>query len=131
MHLILGLDIAGQAFRWVSHEDAISYNACGKVAWSIGDPVVVFRGGYNRRGEQSIVASAPIIAIARSDIMAAKATAFPPLGDRNDLLFKRARHMCAYCGGQFSREKLTRDHIRPRSRGGGDVWTNVVASCRV
>ena len=130
MTLILGLDIAGQPFRWLSQEDAVSYNACGKVAWSIGDPVVFFHGGYNRRGEQSIVASAPIIAIARSDIMAAKATAYPPLGDRNELLFKRDRHICAYCGDHFSREKLTRDHIRPRSKGGSDVWTNVVAACR-
>lgn len=130
MTLILGLDIAGQPFRWLTPEDAVSYNATGKVAWSIGDPVVIFHGGYNRHGEQSIVESAPIIAIARSDIMAAKALAYPPLGDRNDVLFKRDRYICAYCGEQYSRDKLTRDHVRPRSRGGQDTWTNVVAACR-
>ena len=130
MALILGLDIAGQPFRWLSAEDAVSYNATGKVAWSIGDPVVIFHGGYNRLGVQSIVESAPIIAIARSDIMASKALAYPPLGDRNELLFKRDRHVCAYCGEQYSRDKLTRDHIVPRSRGGQDTWMNVVAACR-
>lgn len=130
MTLILGLDIAGQPFRWLTPEDAVSYNATGKVAWSIGDPVVIFHGGFNRQGQQSIVESAPIIAIARSDIMAAKALAYPPLGDRNDVLFKRDRHICAYCGEHYSRDKLTRDHVRPRSRGGQDVWTNVVAACR-
>ena len=87
-------------------------------------------GGYNRLGVQSIVKSAPIIAIARSDIMASKALAYPPLGDRNDLLFKRDRHVCAYCGEQYSRDKLTRDHVVPRSRGGQDTWMNVVAACR-
>ena len=130
MTLILGLDIAGQPFRWLSAEDAVSYNATGKVAWSIGDPVVIFHGGINRHGVQSVVESAPIIAIARSDIMAAKALAYPPLGDRNELLFKRDRHICAYCGDHFSRDKLTRDHILPRSRGGQDTWMNVVAACR-
>ena len=128
MPLILGLDIAGQPFRWLSAEDAVSYNATGKVAWSIGDPVVIFHGGYNRLGIQSIVESAPIIAIARSDIMAGKALAYPPLGDRNDLLFKRDRHVCAFCGEQYSRDKLTRDHILPTSRGGKDAWMNVVAA---
>lgn len=130
MALILGLDIAGQPFRWLTAEEAVSYNATGKVAWSIGDPVVIFHGGINRQGIQSIVKSAPIIAIARSDIMAAKSHAYPPLGERNDLLFRRDRHVCAYCGDAFSRERLTRDHIVPRSRQGKDLWTNVVAACR-
>lgn len=130
MLLILGLDIAGQPFRWLSPEEAVSYNATGKVAWSIGDPVVVFRGGFNRLGKQSIVCSAPIIAIARSDVMAARAHIYPPLGERNDLLFKRDRHVCAYCGEMSARERLTRDHIVPRSRNGKDTWTNVVSACR-
>ena len=130
MVLILGLDIAGQPFRWLSPEEAVSYNATGKVAWSIGAPVVIFHGGVNRLGVQSVVESAPIIAIARSDIMAAKALAYPPLGDRNDLLFKRDRYVCAFCGDAFGRDKLTRDHILPRSRGGRDAWMNVVAACR-
>jgi hypothetical protein len=130
MLLILGLDIAGQPFRWLTPQEAVSYNATGKVAWSIGEPVVVFHGGYNRRGEQSIVESAPIIAIARSDVMAARAHAYPPLAERNELLFRRDRHVCAYCGQIYGRERLTRDHILPRSRKGTDIWTNVVAACR-
>ncbi len=130
MTLILGLDIAGQPFRWLTPEAAVSYNATGKVAWSIGDPVVIFHGGYNRRGVQSIVESAPIIAIARSDVMAVKSHAYPPLSERNDLLFRRDRHVCAYCGERFTRDRLTRDHIVPRSRYGQDLWTNVVAACR-
>ena len=49
-------------------------------------------------------------------------------------LFLRDRYTCSYCGrrrkdlekGQY----LTRDHIVPQARGGKDVWTNVVTSCR-
>jgi 5-methylcytosine-specific restriction endonuclease McrA len=37
----------------------------------------------------------------------------------------RDRHGCAYCGSRAD----TIDHVRPRSRGGTHVWTNVVAAC--
>ena len=35
-----------------------------------------------------------------------------------------------YCGLHFRASELTRDHITPISRGGRDVWTNVVTACR-
>jgi 5-methylcytosine-specific restriction endonuclease McrA len=37
----------------------------------------------------------------------------------------RDAHSCGYCGGRAD----TIDHVRPRSRGGGHIWTNVVAAC--
>jgi 5-methylcytosine-specific restriction endonuclease McrA len=37
----------------------------------------------------------------------------------------RDRHSCAYCGTRAD----TIDHVRPRSRGGQHVWSNVVAAC--
>jgi 5-methylcytosine-specific restriction endonuclease McrA len=37
----------------------------------------------------------------------------------------RDGHQCAYCGVRAD----TIDHVRPRSRGGQHVWTNVVAAC--
>jgi 5-methylcytosine-specific restriction endonuclease McrA len=37
----------------------------------------------------------------------------------------RDGHSCAYCGVRAD----TIDHVRPRSRGGLHVWTNVVAAC--
>ena len=37
----------------------------------------------------------------------------------------RDRHACAYCGTRAD----TIDHVRPRSRGGQHIWTNVVAAC--
>jgi 5-methylcytosine-specific restriction endonuclease McrA len=37
----------------------------------------------------------------------------------------RDAHTCAYCGLKAD----TIDHVRPRSRGGLHVWTNVVAAC--
>lgn len=36
---------------------------------------------------------------------------------------------CAYCMKPVSMRNVTRDHVMPRSRGGPDTITNVVASC--
>jgi 5-methylcytosine-specific restriction endonuclease McrA len=43
------------------------------------------------------------------------------------VLFARDGWQCAYCGSSSNR--LTLDHVVPRSRGGTSVWENVVASC--
>lgn len=40
-------------------------------------------------------------------------------------VLRRDRHVCAYCGGKGD----TIDHVLPRSRGGADAWTNLVAAC--
>lgn len=45
------------------------------------------------------------------------------------LLFKRDDHCCQYCGKRFGSDRLTVDHVIPRSRGGKDTWDNVVAAC--
>lgn len=42
------------------------------------------------------------------------------------LIFKRDDYECQYCG---SKKDLTIDHVLPRSRGGKDVWENLVACC--
>ena len=41
-------------------------------------------------------------------------------------IFKRDNSTCQYCG---SKKHLTIDHVMPRSRGGGNTWTNLVACC--
>jgi len=40
-------------------------------------------------------------------------------------VLERDAHACVYCGTKAD----TIDHVRPRSRGGAHVWTNVVAAC--
>lgn len=51
----------------------------------------------------------------------------------NTFLFARDHYRCQYCGRHRSklrgREFLTRDHVLPISRGGGNSWQNVVAAC--
>jgi 5-methylcytosine-specific restriction endonuclease McrA len=51
----------------------------------------------------------------------------------NTFLFARDGYSCQYCGrGQHElrgRQFLTRDHVLPVSRGGGNSWDNVVTAC--
>lgn len=41
----------------------------------------------------------------------------------------RDRLTCQYCMHPFAPKSLTLDHVNPRSRGGGNTWENLVASC--
>jgi 5-methylcytosine-specific restriction endonuclease McrA len=41
-------------------------------------------------------------------------------------VIRRDGSCCQYCG---SHDQLTIDHVMPRSRGGKDTWTNLVAAC--
>lgn len=51
----------------------------------------------------------------------------------NTFLFARDDYTCQYCGRRKSelrgRQFLTRDHVRPVSRGGTNTWDNVVTCC--
>lgn len=42
-------------------------------------------------------------------------------------IFKRDGGQCVYCG---NKERLTLDHVVPRSLGGRDSWDNLVTACR-
>ena len=41
-------------------------------------------------------------------------------------VFARDNHRCGYCGSHAD----SIDHVMPRSRGGLNVWENVIAACR-
>mgnify|MGYP001764991707 FL=1 len=124
---VLSLDSNGRILDWMSWQDATCLYVRGAVAWTIGDPCLVVHGGRSRlTGEQSTVALHPIVASrghARPGMMA------PAPALTNAALFARDRHLCMYCGQQFSRPQLTRDHVVPTSRGGRDHWENVVSAC--
>ena len=48
----------------------------------------------------------------------------------NRELFLRDANLCMYCGNKFRTTSLTRDHVVPLSKGGKDLWSNVVTACR-
>jgi len=44
-------------------------------------------------------------------------------------VYRRDGHECMYCGRSPGLERLTIDHVTPRSRGGTTSWLNCVAAC--
>ena len=45
-------------------------------------------------------------------------------------IYDRDNHTCQYCGNWFSNNKLTLDHVIPKSKGGPKSWENLVTSCQ-
>ena len=124
--LVLTVDMAGLPQAWVALEEAITYHAKQMVAWSIGGEVREFRGGWQKNGERSRIATKSILAIKGTG---AGSHLHAP-GLTNSMLFARDRQLCAYCGKRFLIRDLSRDHVVPVSRGGRDSWTNTVTACR-
>ena len=124
---LLGLDAHGRALDWMSWQDATCLFARDAVAWTLGEPCITVHGGINRySGKRSIVRLPPIIA-ARGHARPGAISPTPAL--TNPALFARDQHLCLYCGRQYHRGTLTRDHVQPVSKGGRDIWENVVTAC--
>ncbi len=126
--LILRLDVTGKPVKWIPWQEAVCLYARERVAWTAGDHTFELRGGISRLlGEQTVVEINSIIAV-RGEYKRTYRRSIPPLTNRE--LFRRDRHTCLYCGRQSADAGLTRDHVRPVSRGGRDIWSNVVTACR-
>ena len=125
---ILQLDVSGRPQSWITPREAAVLYASDSVAWTLGDACQVLRGGVQRAtGRQSRIEVHAIIAV-RGAIPTRAWRSTPTI--TNSKLFVRDRHVCAYCGGRFAFEDLTREHIVPVSRGGSDAWMNCITACR-
>lgn len=124
---LLSLDAHGRVLDWMSWQDASCLYARGAVAWTLGDPCLRVHGGTCRAsGRQSILDLHPIVA-GRGHPRPHALDPTPAL--TNAALFARDQQLCLYCGREFNRHHLTRDHVMPLSKGGRDTWENVVAAC--
>ena len=122
---ILRLDKAGTPVEWLDWQAAAVLYARGLVTWTLGDVIYNLRGGMCRlTGDRSRLSLHSIIAC--DGIASPRRRTRPPLTNR--ALFRRDQHLCLYCGKPYPEALLTRDHIRPTSRGGKDNWLNVVAA---
>jgi len=124
---VLSLDAHGRILDWISWQDATCLYVRDAVVWTLGEPCFTVHGGYNRlRGAQSVLELHPIVA-ARGHARGHALVPSPAL--TNTALFARDASLCLYCGEECSRHHLTRDHVVPLSRGGRDIWENVVSAC--
>jgi hypothetical protein len=101
----------------------------GQVAWEAGEQTFRMLGGTARStGKRSFLDINSIIAGRGIALLGSWDESTPAL--TNDGLFSRDNYLCMYCGGKFTTDMLTRDHVLPRSRGGDDEWENVVTACK-
>ena len=129
--LILTLDTSGQPRRWVTWQDAIVYHAKGLVKWQLGENDYTFMGGTSRlTGERTSLTTQSIIAVEGIEVgkTMKRVGREPPMSSK--LLFRRDRHICAYCGDTFGEHELTKDHIIPQRMKGKNTWMNLVAACK-
>lgn len=124
---ILRLNTAGLPVEWLSWQEAVCLHARELVSWTFGEEVMAVHGGHSRlTGEQTVVTLNSIIACKGKVFSNSRKE--PPLTNR--ALFRRDQNVCLYCGNPFAEVQLSRDHVIPISRGGLDVWTNVVTACK-
>lgn len=127
--LILKLDVAGRPVGWLTQEQGALLYCRDQVAWEAGTTFVRLRGGVSgRTGLRSVLDVNTIVATRAVDRGAIDALQTPAL--TNAALFRRDDCTCLYCGAVLPARLLTRDHVVPLSRGGRDVWENVVTACR-
>ncbi len=116
--------------EWVDYKSAARLYFLGQVAYAFGDTLFRLRGGINaatRTRSQLDIQSIIATQGKHHALRKLQDDYVPPLSNRT--LFQRDDHMCLYCGGRFSGRHLSRDHVRPSSKGGVDTWTNVVTAC--
>lgn len=130
---VLRTDASGMPLEWLGYQEAAKLYHLGMVAYSCGRPLYTLRGGVNARlGVQSLIEVSSILATHKqhhhhkSKGFPAKYS--PPLSNR--ALFRRDNHLCLYCGFRHRHQDLSRDHVKPLSQGGLDLWGNVVTACK-
>lgn len=128
---VLSVDKMGHPVDWISAQEAVLHYATGSVLWEIGDTVATFRSGISRlTGQETVIAPKAIIGVDGQAIGRMPDGGVSVSGKNRKLLFARDRWMCAYCGDTFHDDDLSKDHIVPVSKGGGDHWMNVVTACK-
>lgn len=127
---VLMLDISGAPRDWIDYKKSAYYYSKGLVAWDMGATDFTLHGGISRMTFEPVTMSINTIIAIKGKISTKQNANFNKVRLLNKILFRRDMNICAYCGLHFKNADLTRDHIHPVSRGGKDIWTNVVTSCK-
>lgn len=123
---ILKTDPGGIPVNWIGWEDAVCHHFKNHVLWETGEQRIELRGGRSRGGHVHTMAMAPIIAVPEQGA-ADLFNITPPLTRRE--LFQRDGGLCLYCNTRLRVSEMEFEHVVPRSQGGPDTWSNIVAAC--
>ena len=126
--LILRLDINGLPVNWIHWQEAACLYASDRIAWTAGKNIFPLRGGYSRSLERQTLIYIHSIIATKGENRRYRKPMTPPLTNRE--LFRRDGHICMYCGKSFRESELTRDHVLPISKGGKNLWSNVISACK-
>jgi 5-methylcytosine-specific restriction endonuclease McrA len=128
---VLRTDVSGMPLEWIGFEDAVRLISLDQVSYTLGRKLFTIHGGINAlSGMQSTVDVNAIIATTghHPHKHLFEESYVPPLS--NKALFRRDQSLCLYCGQQFPNYLLSRDHVKPLSQKGADIWANVVTACK-
>lgn len=128
---VLRTDVSGMPLEWIGYEDAVRLITLDQVSYTLGRILFTIHGGINAEsGRQSKVRVNAILATTghHPHKHLFRDSYVPPLS--NKALFRRDQNLCLYCGERFPNYLLSRDHVKPLSQRGKDVWGNCVTACK-
>ena len=100
-----------------------SFDAFCMVWMGRANLVEVYDGKYIRSAHQSF--PVPCVIAVKRYVKVSKISM--KCNRRN--VFWRDSYTCQYCANIFSENRLTLDHVTPRSKGGPKTWENIVTAC--
>ena len=126
---VLQLDVMGNPQQWITYEDSAYHYSKDNVAWAMGAvDFDIYGGTCAATGERTVLSINTIIAI-KGKVSPKAMRHYNRVPLNNKTLFRRDQNLCGYCSNHFPSAKLTRDHVHPTSKGGKNIWTNVVTAC--
>ncbi len=95
--------------------------------------ILLFTGKAERVEDTTRVIRSPSTALVLPSVIRlhrfVRKPARPTIAFNKKNILKRDAHTCQYCGRNGG-ERMTIDHVIPKSLGGRTVWENVVSACR-
>jgi 5-methylcytosine-specific restriction endonuclease McrA len=95
--------------------------------------ILLFTGKAERIEDTSRVFRSPSVTISVPSVIRlhhfVKKPVPPTISFNKKNILKRDTYTCQYCG-RNSGERMTIDHVIPKSQGGRTVWENVASACR-
>ena len=95
--------------------------------------ILLFTGKAERVEDTSRIIRSPSTALLLPSVIRlhrfVRKPAQPSIAFNKKNILKRDAYTCQYCGHN-SGERMTVDHVIPKSLGGRTIWENVVSACR-